>query len=75
MSEVPSHQAEEVEGNKDGSVQTVVANGEQPKPPETAVPLMNGGEVDREKAHSLAEQLYNLDGIQRMDVVKHLDKE
>lgn len=70
-----SHQAEEVGGSEDGSVQTVVANGMQPKPPEMAVPLTNGGEVDREMAHRLAERLYNLDGIQRVDVVKHLDKE
>ncbi|XP_070844811.1 PH and SEC7 domain-containing protein 3 [Chaetodon trifascialis] len=70
-----SHQAEEVGGSEDGSVQTVVANGEQPKPPETAVPLMNGGEVDRELARRLAERLYKLDDIQRVDVVKHLDKD
>nr|XP_046230849.1 PH and SEC7 domain-containing protein 4 isoform X2 [Scatophagus argus] len=62
-------------GSEDGSVQTVVANGEQPKLPETAVTLMNGGAVDREMARRLAEQLYKLDGIQRVDVVKHLDKD
>ncbi len=67
--------AEEVGGGEDGSVQTVVANGEQPKPPETAAPHMNGGDVEREMAHRLAERLYKLDGIQRVDVVKHLDKE
>lgn len=70
-----SHQAEKVGDSEDGSVQTVVANGKQPKPPETAMPLMNGGEVDREMAGRLAEQLFKLDGIQRVDVVKHLDKE
>lgn len=59
---------------EDGDVQTV-ANGEQPKPLETAVPHMNGGEVDREMACQLAERLFKLDGIQRVDVVKHLDKE
>ncbi|XP_022625722.1 PH and SEC7 domain-containing protein 4-like [Seriola dumerili] len=72
------HQAEEVGGSEDGDVQTVVANGEQPKPPETAVPHMNhmnGGEVEREMACRLAERLYKLDGIQRVDVVKHLDKD
>lgn len=68
-------QAEEVGVSENGDAQTVIANGEQPKPPETAVPLMNGGEVDREMAHHLAERLYKLDGIQRVDVVKHLDKE
>lgn len=71
----PPHQAEEVGDSKEGSIQTVVTNGEQPKPPETAVPHMNGGEVDREMAHRLAERLYKLDGIQRADVVKNLDKE
>lgn len=70
-----SHQAEEAGHSENGSVQTVLTNGEQPKPPETAVSLMNGGEVDREKARCLAERLFKLDGIQRVDVVKHLDKE
>lgn len=49
--------------------ETVVANGE------TTKPHMNGGEVDREKACRLARQLFELDRIQRADVVKHLDKE
>ncbi|KAM4527764.1 uncharacterized protein PAE49_024471 isoform 1-T3 [Odontesthes bonariensis] len=51
----------------------VMANGEQHKAPDTAVPYMNGA-VDRGKARRLAEQLFNLDGIQRADVVKHVDK-
>ncbi|XP_040915138.1 PH and SEC7 domain-containing protein 2 [Toxotes jaculatrix] len=68
-------QAEEEGGSEDGGVQTVVANGEQPKTSDTAVVHMNGGEVDREMARHLAEQLYKLDGIQRVDVVKHLDKD
>lgn len=71
----PSDQVEGVGDTDDGDVQTVVANGEQPKPLETAVPQMNGGEVDREMARHLAERLFNLDNIQRVDVVKHLDKE
>lgn len=66
---------EEVRGSEDWSVQTVVTNGEQPKPPKTAVLIMNGGEVDIEMARHLAERLYKLDGIQRVDVVKHLDKD
>ncbi|XP_037608800.1 PH and SEC7 domain-containing protein 3 [Sebastes umbrosus] len=70
-----SHQGEEVGGAGDGSVQTVVANGEPPKSPETAVPHMNGDEVNREMARRLAERLFKLDGIQRVDVVKHLDKD
>lgn len=70
-----SHQAEEVGGSAGGSVQTLVANGTQPKALETAVPYMNGCEVDRELARRLAEQLFKLDGIQPVDVVKHLDKE
>lgn len=66
---------EDVRGTEDGDLETVVANGKQPTPLETAVPLMNGGEVDREKARILAEKLFKLDEIQRGDVVKHLDKE
>ncbi|KAM7368957.1 hypothetical protein PAMP_013257 [Pampus punctatissimus] len=62
-----SHQEEEVGG-------TVVANGEQPKP-ETVVPHMNGGDVEREMARRLAERLHKLDGIHRVDVVKHIDKD
>ncbi|CAJ1070324.1 PH and SEC7 domain-containing protein 4 [Xyrichtys novacula] len=71
-----SHQAEEEEdeGVKD-NVQTVVPNGVQHKCPDTAVPHMNGREVDRESARSLAERLFKLDGIQRVEVVRHLDKD
>uniref|UniRef100_A0A8C2ZFP2 Pleckstrin and Sec7 domain containing 4 n=1 Tax=Cyclopterus lumpus TaxID=8103 RepID=A0A8C2ZFP2_CYCLU len=58
-----------------GSVRTTVANEERPKSPETAVPHMNGDAVNREMARRLAERLYKLDGIQRVDVVKHLDKD
>ncbi|XP_070780386.1 PH and SEC7 domain-containing protein 4 [Enoplosus armatus] len=66
-----THRAEEVGGCEDGHVQTVVA-----KPPETTALHMNGGDVEvREMARSLAERLYKLDGIQRVDVVKHLDKD
>lgn len=68
-----SDQPEGVGGGK-GRV-TVVANGMQPEPPEMAVPRMNGCEVDSEMAGRLAERLFKLDGIQRVDVVKHLDKE
>uniref|UniRef100_A0A3Q3RCS8 Pleckstrin and Sec7 domain containing 4 n=1 Tax=Monopterus albus TaxID=43700 RepID=A0A3Q3RCS8_MONAL len=70
-----SDQAEGVGGIENGDVQTVVANGEQPTPPEMAAPHMNGGEVERQMARCLAERLYKLDGIQRLDVVKHLDKD
>ncbi|KAM7392830.1 hypothetical protein PAMA_007777 [Pampus argenteus] len=63
-----SHQEEEVGG-------TVVANGEQPKPTETVVPHMNGSDVEREMARRLAERLHKLDGIHRVDVVKHIDKD
>lgn len=69
------HQAQEVGGTDDGSVQTVVANGEQSELTETLVTHMNGGDVDREMACRLADRLYSLDGIQRADVVKHIDKE
>ncbi|KAM8828638.1 uncharacterized protein AB9W97_004491 isoform 2-T6 [Spinachia spinachia] len=40
-----------------------------------ATPLMNGDAVNREMARRLAERLHGLDGIQRADVVKHLDKD
>ncbi|XP_034458070.1 PH and SEC7 domain-containing protein 4 [Hippoglossus hippoglossus] len=69
------HQAEELTGPEDGGVRTVMANGEKRKLPETPTPHMNGGEVDREMARRLAEQLFKLDGIQPVDVVKHLDKD
>uniref|UniRef100_A0A3Q2UL55 PH and SEC7 domain-containing protein 4-like n=1 Tax=Fundulus heteroclitus TaxID=8078 RepID=A0A3Q2UL55_FUNHE len=68
-----SGQAEEVGITDDGSPQEVVANGDKPKC--TAVPLINGGEVDREKACRLADRLFKLENIQRSDVVKHLDKD
>lgn len=71
----PSNQGDGVGDTVGGDVQTAVANGEQPKVIETAVPHMNGGDVNREMARCLAERLFNLDGIQRVDVVKHLDKE
>ncbi|XP_029372424.1 PH and SEC7 domain-containing protein 4 [Echeneis naucrates] len=67
---------EEIEGSENGDLKAVEVNGEQT--PETVVPHMNhmnGGEVDRDMACRLAEQLYKLDGIQRIDVVKHLDKD
>uniref|UniRef100_A0A8C2ZEN5 Uncharacterized protein n=1 Tax=Cyclopterus lumpus TaxID=8103 RepID=A0A8C2ZEN5_CYCLU len=70
-----SHQGEEVGVAEGGSVRTTVANEERPKSPETAVPHMNGDAVNREMARRLAERLYKLDGIQRVDVVKHLDKD
>uniref|UniRef100_UPI003AACD816 uncharacterized protein n=1 Tax=Centroberyx gerrardi TaxID=166262 RepID=UPI003AACD816 len=68
-----SHQTEQVERAEDGSLQTVVANGEQPA--ETTETHMNGGGVDREMACRLAERLHKLDGIQPIDVVKHIDKD
>ncbi|KAK2819192.1 hypothetical protein Q5P01_024753 [Channa striata] len=68
-----SEQAEDV--GEDGDVQTVVAKAEEASPSETAVLHMNGGEVDRQMACRLAERLFKLDGIQRVDVVKHMDKD
>ncbi|XP_041666930.1 PH and SEC7 domain-containing protein 2 [Cheilinus undulatus] len=64
-----SHQAEEEEGAEDENVHTVISNGVHPKP------HMNGGEVDREAAKCLAERLFKLEEIQRVEVVKHLDKD
>lgn len=57
------------------SPQTLVANGTQPRGTETAAPHANGAELDRGRARRLAERLFNLDGFQRVDVVKHVDKE
>ncbi|XP_042250461.1 PH and SEC7 domain-containing protein 2 [Thunnus maccoyii] len=68
LNQKTSNQAEEVGG-------TVLANGEQPKPTETAVPHMNGGDMEKDMARRLAERLHKLDGIQRVDVVKHIDKD
>lgn len=48
--------------------QTIGTNGGQCK-------VMNGEDVDREEACRLADRLFKLDGIQRIDVVKHLDKD
>ncbi|KAM6975920.1 LOW QUALITY PROTEIN: uncharacterized protein LKV04_015190 [Tautogolabrus adspersus] len=64
-----SHQTEEEEDVKDENIQTVASNGVKSKL------HMNGGEVDREKACRLADRLFKLDGIQRVDVVKHIDKD
>ncbi|KAF7662951.1 hypothetical protein LDENG_00221890 [Lucifuga dentata] len=73
--ETVSYESEDSHCSKDGSIQTVIANGEQCKPSETAESHMNGSGLDREKACRLAERLHKLDGIQRVDVVKHLDKD
>lgn len=68
--------AEVVAGGSDALFpHTLLANGKQPQGPETAAPHANGAEVDRGSARRLAERLFNLDGIQRVDVVKHVDKE
>ncbi|XP_038137968.1 PH and SEC7 domain-containing protein 4 isoform X1 [Cyprinodon tularosa] len=68
-----SDQAEDVGLPDGGSPPEVVANGD--KHQDSAVPHINGGGVDREKACRLAEQLFKLENIQRSDVVKHLDKD
>ncbi|MEQ2313407.1 hypothetical protein AMECASPLE_001699 [Ameca splendens] len=56
-----------------GNALEVVANGD--KHDDSVVPYINGGEVERDKACQLAEQLFKLENIQRSDVVKHLDKD
>uniref|UniRef100_A0A667Y7A1 SEC7 domain-containing protein n=1 Tax=Myripristis murdjan TaxID=586833 RepID=A0A667Y7A1_9TELE len=71
----PSHQDAHVECVKNGSLQTVVENGDEDKLPETEENHMNGSGVDRETACRLAERLHKLDGIQRVDVVKYIDKD
>ncbi|RVE65847.1 hypothetical protein OJAV_G00120580 [Oryzias javanicus] len=65
-----SNQAEESEPTDNEDVNKV--NGEQHEAPGSA--CVNG-KVDKAMARSLAERLFNLDGIQRADVVKHLDKD
>lgn len=70
-----SRQAEDVAACSEGSAETAPAKDEQAKPAEAAVPHTNGREVDGAMARRLAERLFNLDGFQRVDVVKHLDKE
>ncbi|KAM9841426.1 uncharacterized protein ACBR49_014880 isoform 2-T5 [Aulostomus maculatus] len=70
-----SHQVEEVGRTESGPLQMVVENGEQSRGSETVMPHLNGGDVEREMACRLAERLFKLDGIQRVDVVKHLDKD
>lgn len=67
-----SHQAEESEVTDNEDVKKPEANGEQHKAPGSA---FKNGKVDKAMARSLAERLFNLDRIQRADVVKHLDKE
>uniref|UniRef100_A0A3P9HFI5 Pleckstrin and Sec7 domain containing 4 n=1 Tax=Oryzias latipes TaxID=8090 RepID=A0A3P9HFI5_ORYLA len=67
-----SHQAEESEVTDNEDVKKPEANGEQHKAPGSA---FKNGKVDKAMARSLAERLFNLDRIQRADVVKHLDKD
>ncbi|XP_077441942.1 PH and SEC7 domain-containing protein 4 isoform X2 [Vanacampus margaritifer] len=70
-----SNEAQEVASGLNGSGPVLVANGEPSRTAESATPCMNGGDIDREKVLQLAERLFKLDGIQRVDVVKHLDKD
>lgn len=70
-----SNESQEVAVALNGSGPVLVANGEPSRTAESATPHMNGGDMDREKAFRLAERLFKLDGIQRVDVVKHFDKE
>ncbi|XP_056445524.1 PH and SEC7 domain-containing protein 2 isoform X3 [Gadus chalcogrammus] len=47
-------------------------------PPTNTDPLelhLNGGGVDRQKARRLAQRLYHLEEVQRVDVVGHMDKD
>lgn len=69
-----SHQVQEAEGVP-GSAETALSSGGQVKPAEPAAPHVNGCEVDSEMARRLAQRLFKLDGFQRVDVAKHLDKE
>ncbi|XP_057675573.1 PH and SEC7 domain-containing protein 1 isoform X2 [Corythoichthys intestinalis] len=65
----------EVASTLKGSGQVLVANGEPSITVESTTTCMNGGDMDREKVCRLAKQLFQLDGIERLDVVKHLDKD
>nr|XP_057912708.1 PH and SEC7 domain-containing protein 2 isoform X2 [Doryrhamphus excisus] len=69
------HETQEVTGTLNGSVPVLMANGGTSGTSEDAPPHMNGDDVDREMACHLAERLFKLDGVQRVDVVKHLDKD
>lgn len=69
-------QSELVTGGSEAvSPHAALANGKKPQGPEMAAPHANGAEMDQGSARRLAERLFNLDGIQRVDVVKHVDKE
>lgn len=70
-----SRQLQEVEAGVQEAAEAPLANGEQVKAAEPAAPHANGCEADGEMARRLAERLFKLDGFQRVDVVKHLDKE
>ncbi|XP_077594046.1 PH and SEC7 domain-containing protein 3 [Stigmatopora nigra] len=67
--------AQEVVSTLKGSGTVLVANGEASKTMESTNTCLNGGDMDREKVCQLAKQLFQLDEIQRLDVVKHLDKD
>ncbi|XP_061654811.1 PH and SEC7 domain-containing protein 1 isoform X1 [Phyllopteryx taeniolatus] len=70
-----SNEVQEVASALNGSGVVLVAKREPSRMAESATPHMNGGDMDREKVCQLAVRLFMLDGIQRVDVVKHLDKD
>ncbi|XP_051907752.1 PH and SEC7 domain-containing protein 2 [Hippocampus zosterae] len=70
-----SNESHEVAIALNGSGPVLVTNVEPGRTAESATPHMNGGDMDREKAFRLAERLFKLEGIQRVDVVKHFDKD
>ncbi|KAM9820928.1 PH and SEC7 domain-containing protein 4 [Neosynchiropus ocellatus] len=65
----PIAESAEQDGVQDGGALTNLGT------VEPASHLMNGHKADRESARHLAERLFRLDGIQRVDVVRHLDKD
>ncbi|XP_055009391.1 PH and SEC7 domain-containing protein 4 [Boleophthalmus pectinirostris] len=65
---------EAMEENKTLLTENTGENVEQSKVNQTVTAHMNG-EVDRDEARLLADRLFKLDGIQRKDVVKYLDKD
>lgn len=62
-------------GSVRGSAERLLADGEQLNSAEPSAPCVNGCELDGERARRLAQRLFKLDGFQRVDVAKHLDKE
>ncbi|XP_056146707.1 uncharacterized protein LOC130121815 isoform X2 [Lampris incognitus] len=75
LTDEQTNKTQQVQCTNDATQQIAMMNGEQSNSSETVESDMDGDEVDREKVFCLADRLQKLDGIQRKDVVKYLDKE